>query len=114
MLLMQYYSAIILRVSVLLQNITNGTSDDELPDQGIREQLIQVLNECEAEEAMVSSLESTLEIQNKNLESNRNQQHKLQKQLQTILHEKEELQKLIQKVEMHLKKTAPVVENAER
>ncbi|XP_050740331.1 uncharacterized protein LOC127010374 [Eriocheir sinensis] len=95
-------------------DIVSGTSDNELPDQAIREQLAKALSECRAEEVMVRALESTLESQNRRLESERKQQHQLQQQLQAILNEKEELQKLMHKAEIHFQRVAPVIENAER
>lgn len=102
-------------VSVLLQDIVSGTSDNEFPDQqAIREQLVEALSECRAEEVMIRALESTLESQHTRLESERKQQHQLQQQLQALLNEKEELQKLMHKAEIHFQRVAPVIENAER
>lgn len=96
------------------QDFVSGTSDNELPDQAVREQVVEILSKCRAEEVMVRALESTLETQHRGLESERKQQHQLQIQLQAIINEKEELQKLMHNAEIHFQRVAPVIENAER
>lgn len=99
---------------MLLQNFITGSNDNEVPDQAIREQLVWMLGKCKTEEVMIKALERTLESRTQKLESEKNQQYQLQKQLQTIMREKEELQKFTHKAKMHFQRTALAVEDAER
>lgn len=66
------------------------------------------------QEMQVRALEHTLQELTVKLESERNQQLSLQHQLHTVLHKKEELQKLAQKVKEDLQKEASIAEIVER
>lgn len=100
---------------MLLQGIEIGSrNNDELQEHTITEQLVQVLSKCRTEELVQRAMERTVETQKRNLESERNQHCRLQKQFQTLLNEKVESQKLMHKTELCFQKISPVIENAER
>ena len=77
-------------------------------------ELVKVVSQCKMQEMQVRALEQTLESQTKKLAMEKSQQLHLQQQLQTVLHKKEEIQKVTQIIKGNLQREAPLAEIVER